>query len=1330
MDRFGRSNYRGGGPMKPYGTRPVPNARSSLLGAGPGGPSFRSPSQYGSGGNQQSSREWPAPRSSSAQGSLLGQPLKRTSQYDSGHYGHSNTAASSGRTWVNEPTVNEPVPTEVRQLMHTLGLSQSDMEKLSQLPETELSSVNNLARAIGDLRQEKQVTGRAHESQYGGSESSGMSNQSGSYGRRGSFQERDGRGSFGRAGESSLMGDPPSGGRNSFGPNSKSNNYGSNINDSNQQYNSPAANRHKPTGIKVTVKPSDRRGLPSDGSGYYDPKLSTSYPAQRPDRSYNEYYDDKQYYGRDDTANRYDQRNDSFSESSRRINNNSISQREGKPHGYGNERRVAPRDRGSDAPATSTPRSLSRPVGTRNLPKSSTTPSSSHIHNQPPPRGGGLLGNPLQPNAHGLESLAASVGRTPSTVSMGASQSLLNPMVISQAEPTILEAQLHAMQAIQAQAIKIQDKPSYYDSSSSSNREKERPRRRSPGRSGGIDRRLEEEARKEAQEMRSMRGRVLYIRYKSPRVEESDLRQLATAFGKVTNLLVINPKVKNGHYQAFMEMEQWDCAAAMLEHYMARSPCIRGSPIEVQRSNYRDLQIRSDLLNKERGNKRVRSRSISPIRKGTTQLPHKRERRSREREKKPDDKPKPQTRKSAEKLNVSISTTSGKSERRIVTRTQDDSRSNDSRDARNDTKKNEQRKAESKKIEPKKADNKKVDAREIINRTRSRDHRSDSRSSDTHRRSTDSYRRSPQDRLRKRSPADRRSTRRTSDEPKDKVRRLSQDKGKKTEEKVDESEKKAIVTKANGDEPDEEKKTEDEFDKNKEEIDPLDVIADELALHDEFALMDEVQFDGEQNEDDKDGSDKKQSSDVKLESKDEEEKKIDPGTDLECPDLDLENLNVEIGQDEDNLEKRYDKNVTKDVVEKLDKDAKYECSDLNQKTSDDGDADVSKDEVEASEEDDDIKIDKKEVTEQEEKQVDEEQEAHGDEDGRSEKLESAKITSDDAEAQEVHEDKADTKDVAEETKVAAVEKMEVDEIIPEEQKTSESEKNKEDTKEENTPETESEKTADSLDQSAVEIDITADEFDLSKLTDDEQKLTTDAEESQNESILSQGETEQSAEGVDSTKEEKKTQSEKQEPVKQVRRRGRPRKKVQPPPEVEVEKKVQPPPEVKIEKKVQPPPEVKAEKNVQPPAEVEVEKKVQPLAEVEVEKKVQPPPEVEVEKKVQPSPEVEVETPPVEKEELQVVDDLKETQDMVEDEEELADNGVMDAESDEDVDVDESKAAELQSVIGDSLKEVLAAKEHLQSLTKVTKNKAAQTIAKKLKVCLDVAITRLQSADST
>ena len=49
--------------------------------------------------------------------------------------------------------------------------------------------------------------------------------------------------------------------------------------------------------------------------------------------------------------------------------------------------------------------------------------------------------------------------------------------------------------------------------------------------------------------MRSMRGRVLYIRYKSPRVEESDLRQLATAFGKVTNLLVINPKVKNGHYQ-------------------------------------------------------------------------------------------------------------------------------------------------------------------------------------------------------------------------------------------------------------------------------------------------------------------------------------------------------------------------------------------------------------------------------------------------------------------------------------------------------------------------------------------------------------------------------------------------------------------------------------------------------------------------------------------------------------------------------------------------------------------------------------------------------------
>ena len=44
-----------------------------------------------------------------------------------------------------------------------------------------------------------------------------------------------------------------------------------------------------------------------------------------------------------------------------------------------------------------------------------------------------------------------------------------------------------------------------------------------------------------------------------------------------------------------MEMEQWDCAAAMLERYLAKPPSIKGSPVDVQRSNYVDLQLKSDV---------------------------------------------------------------------------------------------------------------------------------------------------------------------------------------------------------------------------------------------------------------------------------------------------------------------------------------------------------------------------------------------------------------------------------------------------------------------------------------------------------------------------------------------------------------------------------------------------------------------------------------------------------------------------------------------------------------------------------------------------------------
>ena len=48
--------------------------------------------------------------------------------------------------------------------------------------------------------------------------------------------------------------------------------------------------------------------------------------------------------------------------------------------------------------------------------------------------------------------------------------------------------------------------------------------------------------------------------------------------------------------KAFMEMEQWDCAAAMLERYLARPPNIKSCPVDVQRSNYPDLQLKSEVL--------------------------------------------------------------------------------------------------------------------------------------------------------------------------------------------------------------------------------------------------------------------------------------------------------------------------------------------------------------------------------------------------------------------------------------------------------------------------------------------------------------------------------------------------------------------------------------------------------------------------------------------------------------------------------------------------------------------------------------------------------------
>ena len=42
-------------------------------------------------------------------------------------------------------------------------------------------------------------------------------------------------------------------------------------------------------------------------------------------------------------------------------------------------------------------------------------------------------------------------------------------------------------------------------------------------------------------------------------------------------------------------MDSWDCAAAMLERYIAKPPNIKGCPVDVQRSNYDDLQPKFEV---------------------------------------------------------------------------------------------------------------------------------------------------------------------------------------------------------------------------------------------------------------------------------------------------------------------------------------------------------------------------------------------------------------------------------------------------------------------------------------------------------------------------------------------------------------------------------------------------------------------------------------------------------------------------------------------------------------------------------------------------------------
>ena len=296
MERYGRPRFQGSAAAsKPYGNRP----RSSQTQSGQmlGSSSRQSSDQYGS---YQTSK--PNQRSNIAPGSVLAGTRS---------LGSRSSAASGSQ----QETVG--VPSEVRHLMQTLGLSQSDMHKLSQLPEKDLS-VGNLAKAIGNLKQGKQGGGarsgsfsstpnpvkRSESFQRGREESrGGYRNDEGTH----SNQSSGPRGFQGRAG----LGQRSPTGNRSFGN---------------------SGNRHA-TSLKATVKstpqplmslPRSRLSDPISGSGFSD-RRDFSEQAQR-----DEYEDEQRLYSRRRSAEQAPQpRNTSYtSQSSRRSNEANFSARE------------------------------------------------------------------------------------------------------------------------------------------------------------------------------------------------------------------------------------------------------------------------------------------------------------------------------------------------------------------------------------------------------------------------------------------------------------------------------------------------------------------------------------------------------------------------------------------------------------------------------------------------------------------------------------------------------------------------------------------------------------------------------------------------------------------------------------------------------------------------------------------------------------------------------------------------------------------------------------------------------------------------------------------
>jgi len=298
MERFGRPRFQGSAAAsKPYGSRPRSSQSHSTRMAGP---SRQSSGQYGSYQNSK-----PSQRSNVAPGSVLAGTRSLGSR----------SSASSNQDGIS-------VPSEVRHLMQTLGLSQSDMQKLSQLPEKDLS-VNNLAKAIGNLKQGKQGVGSRLGS-YTSTPNSVKRSDSFQRGReetRGGYKTNDsvrGNHSAGQRGFQGRTGQRSPSGNRSFG----------------------SSGSRQPT-LKATVKSTPPPLMSvSSRSRLSDPVSGTSFGDRREFSNKGqreEFQEEKLLYGRRRSAERPPQsRNTSYSsQSSRRINESNFNSREVRKQSYG-----------------------------------------------------------------------------------------------------------------------------------------------------------------------------------------------------------------------------------------------------------------------------------------------------------------------------------------------------------------------------------------------------------------------------------------------------------------------------------------------------------------------------------------------------------------------------------------------------------------------------------------------------------------------------------------------------------------------------------------------------------------------------------------------------------------------------------------------------------------------------------------------------------------------------------------------------------------------------------------------------------------------------------